>query len=585
MQAHNQKFGGNSIPPPFLTLYILSAIFLFIPGYYAFSRTGDEVNLITLSLSSCALAGIVMIPACWLEKRFKFIGVGWFTSQLLLLLVVRLSHALLVDFTGKGFNDEVFFHIEPQSFLVGWQEYGSLLIIVTGFTLPIFILAGMLLKRTAHRHMGGKVWLLAIACVGLLGVNRSASSEYLLLTAYESYAERSLPFPAGNNTSLDQFIALGIVQPVVTPKSSIVVNIPDRPRNLILLYLESFNLGLIDHPRYPDLTPNLNRLKNKYGSVENFFSSAYITIEGIISSQCGTLVDMSNKSDLFMGNESRMKELPCMGDMLKQAGYRQIYLGGAELEFGKKGKFLTDHGYDDIRGWEYWREHGFPLSTGKWGLSDTLLFEQALTTLHELQKTPPYNLTLLTLGTHVPGFSYEGCSPYDSRGHNDQFLDAIHCTDTLVGSFVDRLSSEGYLNNDTVLVITADHGVFPTPKMRELFGDMVNDRRLVTIVAGGKLPWDVPMASYDLAPSILDLLGVQHNSSFIFGTSASANNHHRDFFATHYGDYMKGKFIDNSPSKCTTVDPNFTPALPLTPCGKRLLLSSVSQYQRWFSSK
>ncbi|GAH13738.1 unnamed protein product, partial [marine sediment metagenome] len=67
---------------------------------------------------------------------------------------------------------------------------------------------------------------------------------------------------------------------------------PDKPLNLILIYLESFNETLAGDDLYPGLTPRIDALKERYHSFDQIHSSGYVTIEGIANSQCGTLMNM-----------------------------------------------------------------------------------------------------------------------------------------------------------------------------------------------------------------------------------------------------------------------------------------------------
>ena len=81
--------------------------------------------------------------------------------------------------------------------------------------------------------------------------------------------------------------------------------------------------------------------------------------------------------------------------------------------------------------------------------------DEALARIQELHaRDTPFNVTLLTLGTHIPGFQYEGCPVYPGRP-NEPFLNGIHCTDYLAGQFVDQLEAKGLLG-DTVLYIQGD---------------------------------------------------------------------------------------------------------------------------------
>src|SRR5690606_6720642 len=79
------------------------------------------------------------------------------------------------------------------------------------------------------------------------------------------------------------------------------------------------------------------------------------TIAGITATQCG--VPLKTVS-LYGGNDQgeRIKAfLPnavCLGDVLHDAGYHNVYMGGDALSFSGKGKFFQDHHYDEVYGRE-----------------------------------------------------------------------------------------------------------------------------------------------------------------------------------------------------------------------------------------
>ncbi|MCZ7599181.1 MAG: sulfatase-like hydrolase/transferase [Gammaproteobacteria bacterium] len=195
------------------------------------------------------------------------------------------------------------------------------------------------------------------------------------------------------------------------------------------------------------------------------------------------------------------------------AGYHQVYAGGAGLDFAGKGAFLSDHGFDELLGWEHWDAEGHD-AIGARGLPDDVLFEEGLEIVSRLHgRERPFNLTLLTIGTHLPGFFFEGCPEYSTE-EDDHYLNAVHCTDYLFGRFVDELEDRGILE-DTVLFVQADHGVFENPEMQRLFGDAVSDTRLLTRVAGpaavrerlARTATGAPDSSVNTVATVVDLLG------------------------------------------------------------------------------
>lgn len=494
-----------------------------------------------------------------------------------LTLFVFLFELALFDFSGRGFTDEVFFHLEWESVRIGLNDYFWLLL---GFVFLIIVYVFFIRKSYKKLPVLNSRWIVAVLVLGL----------FLWVFSYTGYARlynSAVDFLRIDTSKLDeqrikQFLELGVMQnDRITSRINLKADLKAESKNLILIYLESFNEGLTHHPKFPDLTPNLNKLGEQFQTFKHL-SSSYVTIEGIISSQCGTLLPMTSGNNTFLRSGRLLSRMPCLGDVLKKAGYRQYYLGGAAMEFAGKGQFFEAHGYDEVRGWEYWQEQGMKQRAGVWGLSDTELFEQAIDTISATDKTEPYNLTLLTLGTHLPGYPYAECNPY--KKDSDEFVNAIHCTDQLLGKFIDNLEDLGILDN-TVVVIVADHGVFPTPQMKTLFGEMVGDRTLMGLTNYTEPLPDAPLSSYDLAPTILDMLGVQHNANFLYGQSLFSNSKASQKYATRYLDWDKDSMslVSNNAGKCTAVSKSLS--WPLNSCDKQNLLVQTNHLLEFYSDK
>ncbi len=578
------------------------AAFLSTPVLLAYSQLHMVGMYAPALANAAALASFFVMITRWVMRASQ--RLAWLILMLLsaVSFTIRLAHLLLIHFTGKGFTDDVFFHLEPESFRVGWSEYGGALM---GGAAAFFLLLSlvMAIMRRSPRSGGAALSVLLLVFGVGFPFTRFASPEHLLVQAYGRYADSSSRVIDDPAESLDVLRSAGLADQAPMDKRRVRARAAEPARSLVLIYLESFNLGLTDNRIHPGLTPHIDRLKERYGYTDSFFASGFVTIEGIVNSQCGVIAPMNRGNDSMMQERGRMRNLPCLGDVLREAGYHQVYLGGAVMSFAGKGSFLAAHGYDEIKGLEYWEENGFRREKTAWGLPDDALFRNALARIRELtRKRTPFNVTLLTLGTHLPGRSYESCLPYEPAPE-ESFLNAIHCTDQLLGRFVTALEDEHLLEN-TVVVITADHGVFPTPTMRELFGDMVDDVRLLTIVIDktGAAAFPGPMASYDLAPRVLDLLQVEHNAVFLLGRSAPGGTRGDPYFLTRFDDYAKreilergspvdaemiadGKWIaiKNNPSGCSGEDVDPRPGTPpLDLGGKCAVVSAINGILRRF---
>ncbi|WP_435219885.1 sulfatase-like hydrolase/transferase [Luminiphilus sp. nBUS_07] len=526
-------------------------------------------------------------------------GLAFLTVGLLILasLMIRFSYGFLQDFTGMGYTVEFFAHAEWKSAKIAFSEYYFALLPLMVLVALFFLFLSKLGAEFNHKgFFPGALALFASLVLIFFGSN--SSPEVLLASGYQEFAKRGKI--AALNARVVRTDAAKLLQPLraqrplPTEKNFVVAKAPADPYNIVVVYLESFNENLTENDMYPGLTPNMDAMKKKYLSFSNNLSSGYVTIEGIFNSQCGTLVNMAYDNSSLTKAEARITKLPCMGDVLKKAGYKQVYLGGANLSFAGKGDFLLEHGYDQVLGLQHWRAQGFRDQNTIWGIPDTTLFDQAFKKITEMHKaSAPFNVTLLTLGTHVPGYTYEGCPDYPRS--DEPFIDAIHCTDFLLEKFLSQLDRNGVLEN-TVVYIQADHGVFHSRDMFRLFQKQgVLDKRLFTTVV---IPekrkqtleiWDTEaqMSSLDMVANVLDLLEVEHNADFVLARSQINKPAKPRYVLTRYRDYdPEGRPIINETLGCENADAIAQPLrLPLDSCDKKRAMDAVYNFGTTFAYK
>jgi len=244
----------------------------------------------------------------------------------------------------------------------------------------------------------------------------------------------------------------------IAPKT---ITPPEKKKNLILIYVESLETTFSDkHLFGEDLLAKLNTKTKDAVSFENYIQTVGTgwTVAGIISSQCGIPLRPINYNGNDLGETVKqfLPNITCLGDILKNAGYKNIFMDGASLLFAGKGKFLSTHGYDELYGKEEWENLGenSKQDFNGWGLYDDLLLEKAKKKLKELEKSStPFNLTILTLDTHHPnGF----ISNYCKRKGAHNLIEIVRCTSSLLADFIDYLEKQNYTKN-TDIVILGDH--------------------------------------------------------------------------------------------------------------------------------
>ncbi|MFI7495617.1 sulfatase-like hydrolase/transferase [Kocuria sp. M4R2S49] len=243
-------------------------------------------------------------------------------------------------------------------------------------------------------------------------------------------------------------------------------------RNLVLIYLESGEATLANDQHFEKdaFVPlkEVTEASDGWQSVDDFqqYQGGGWTMAGLVSTQCGVplkglgssagsgaLNDLGGAADTYLGG------ITCLGDVLDEHGYQNVFLGGANASFAAKDTFLDNHGYSEVKDLSDWRAAGEPERNfrGDWGLSDERLMAHAKDEIDELHAEAertgrPFNLSVLTLDTHEPVHIYDYCT-VDTQ---NVVTSAFFCSLTQVAGFVEHMEEKGYLE-DTAVVIMGDH--------------------------------------------------------------------------------------------------------------------------------
>jgi len=445
---------------------------------------------------------------------------SWVRGIVAVLLVEALAiyaAARLVSFyyQGESFNEEFFFHFSPET--IGFA-FGAF----PGFVTLFFIYVGV---------MGVCAWLSVYAMQGRAFDNRTvlilpglalvlAMDPDLFRLANFSMQDANLN--RGLQLSTIDFEATDLNRNAIYRMSEDIV----AGKNVVMIYLEGMERLYSDEAVYPDLTPFMNSLKGNALQFENIHQTrgTTFTVAGILSSQCGTpLLFPSGPGGNDVLKNGFLQEGFCFGDILSAAGYRNVFMGGASTRFAGKGTFLSAHGYEEVLGLEELKPlMDEPDYLNNWGLYDDTLLELAKDQFDELAANPdqPFNLTVLTVDTHPPdGTVSKSCTPYPAIDNN--IFHAVHCTDQLVEKFITYLKQSPAWDN-TVVLMMSDHlhmrntgmDYYPEDYDRRLFVNVLN--------AGVTDVVETPGTHMDVAPTLLQLMGVQHRQAFLVGADLLA---------------------------------------------------------------
>ena len=315
---------------------------------------------------------------------------------------------------------------------------------------------------------------------------------FMSLFPLSSYAELfSEPDP---NAYLDR----NYVKPDFQPST--------QRRSLVLVYVESLEQTYRKLGQESLLTA-LDQSTGDWIDTGSFVqvSGTGWTTAALVATQCGLPLrppvgkfDRPN-DDLSM-RAAILPKATCLGDILKQAGYKNVFLTGSSLDFGGLNEFISSHGYSDTRGKEDWIAEG-ESDISEWGLTDDRLLERAKEEFDSLVSAgTPFNLTVLTIDNHGPG----GILNRTCRQQGAvSFSDILRCNTKLVADFLSYVHRK---DPNVAIVVAGDHLVHENPLLgllqsqpkRYVYGRLYSP--------DGKSRWRSLVSHFDFYPTILDLL-------------------------------------------------------------------------------
>ena len=284
-----------------------------------------------------------------------------------------------------------------------------------------------------------------------------------------------------------------------------------KPMNLVLIYVESLESSYARADVFGrDLLKSLSDLQPLSFETYDQLPGTGYTMAAIVSTQCGVPMQMVGFLDWQKQGEQTQHFLPravCLGDILASQGYRNVFMGGAALEFSGKGKFLSQHRFGDAYGRREWLQLGIPKSRlSGWGLHDDDLFAQAKSKLRELHEAgQPFNLTLLTVDTHWPaGYVSPSC-----KERNMTALDqVVECTTAMVADLIVFARVSGY-DEDTNIVVIGDHLSPPNSLSGSLSKAGKRTIYNAFFARSQPKPNRSTIVHFDMLPTILDFIGLR----------------------------------------------------------------------------
>jgi phosphoglycerol transferase MdoB-like AlkP superfamily enzyme len=287
---------------------------------------------------------------------------------------------------------------------------------------------------------------------------------------------------------------------------------PQRKLNVVLVLEESFGSDFVGalRPDGKNCTPQFDALASKGTLFTHVYATGNRTVRGIEASLV-SFPPIPGQSIVRRPLGVDMFSLP---SLLASFGYQTVFLYGGLGYFDNIEHFASRNGYQDVIDQTDFAKNTFSTI---WGVCDEDLFDNSLATCDSLAATgKPFFATILTVSNHSPFLYPEGRIPFDPKKQSREY--AVRYADYAIGKFIRDAESHSFFDS-TLFIFLGDHGA-------RVYGSQQIPLRSYEIpilfygpgvVDSGKRV-DRLGSQMDLAPTIVDVLGLSYESQF-FGRS------------------------------------------------------------------
>ena len=309
---------------------------------------------------------------------------------------------------------------------------------------------------------------------------------------------------------------------------------PEKKRNLIHIYLESMENsylskeqgGFMDVDMIPELYQlelegyNFSHLDHQVGGPSVAVGTTW-SVASMVNMSTGLPMKAPNGPNAYGTPGNFLPGAYALGDILKEQGYEQTLMFGADADFGGLTYFYQTHGDFKIMDYKYAKETGMipPNYLVWWGYEDDKLFEFAKEELTRLSETgKPFNFTMETADTHRPdGY----LSPKAPTPHENQYANVVSYSSSEVYKFVRWIQAQPFYENTTI-VIMGDHLSmesnffdfydFDDDFQRSQYMVILNPDPSVA-TRDENILFNRVYANFDMFPTILSSMGVKYDGS------------------------------------------------------------------------
>lgn len=308
----------------------------------------------------------------------------------------------------------------------------------------------------------------------------------------------------------------------ITPKSAPMIKATPG-KNLVYIILESTENTFLDESKFPGLLPHLKKFHQESQHFDNISMNpnATLTFGAMFSALTGSYMTPIHLAHGVNQpwNPNIGSKMSSLSRILHQAGYKQYFLVGCSDNFAGTGEFMKDQHYDFV-----WSGIDKSLRNASYDFSvrDSVTYEQAWRFFQKAaEEKKPFNITLLTVDAHGPNGFYSPEEPaFPKNTTSNNLFNAMYASDVALGKFLERIEQHPVYEN-TCVVITNDHDAHVYTNVHEILETNPN-RKLIFLIKNSSVKDYAPDTegrTFDIGPTILDAMNVQHDYLFPLGQS------------------------------------------------------------------
>lgn len=298
---------------------------------------------------------------------------------------------------------------------------------------------------------------------------------------------------------------------------TVAVHAPRIPSvtNVLVFVLESVgaqSVGL--YGAVPSLTPQLDG----YRENARIYARGYAHVPSTMHTLVSLLTSAYHPHSFqILTRESPEIALPAISEGLRRRGYRTAFFNSADNRFQRGSAFLGRHGFDTLV--DHRRipcggvrlkgsQKGWPNLDGVYDDCTTAALLDWIGTAH----SAPFFAVLWTIQTHYPYFAREDRGFAPGRRRLERYMSGLYESDQALGQLLRGLDARGMLDS-TLVVVLGDHGEGLGQHHHLIHSTLYEEDVRIPLVLINRALFhgevdSVPLGIVDLAPTIMDLLGL-----------------------------------------------------------------------------